>query len=229
MPPMPTSLLPPIPAPFCSGYYNTAVSSTRQIDTRSTARGDATREAILEAAVELLRERGFGGLRIAQICERADIAPPSLYWHFGSKAGLMESVVARVGGDHVERIRAAVATAHGGIADRLDALVTGMRDLVTTQPFGSLTSIALASEGPRVTPELQRALKDARRAELGLVTAEIEAHLGEHASHAGAIATLIISAANYAALVYRIDHDAAELDRILGALREAILILSATP
>ncbi len=179
--------------------------------------------------MELLRERGFGGLRIAEICERADIAPPSLYWHFGSKAGLMESVVARVSGGHFERIRAAVATADRGIVDRLDSLMAGISDLVTTQPFGSLTSIALASEGERATPELHRALKEARRAELELVTAEIEAHLGENASHAGAIATLIIAATNYAALIYRIDRDAGEVNRILAALREAILILSGTP
>ena len=46
---------------------------------RTNARGEASREQILEAAVGLLRDHGYAGLSIARVCERADVAPTSVY------------------------------------------------------------------------------------------------------------------------------------------------------
>jgi AcrR family transcriptional regulator len=44
-----------------------------------------TREAIVEAAFELFDERGFDGTTIADIAERADIAPRTFFSYFPSK------------------------------------------------------------------------------------------------------------------------------------------------
>lgn len=193
--------------------------------TRTTARGTATRERILETAVDLLLTHGYSGLRIATICERADVAPTSLYWHFGSKAGLMNAIIERTSGDHLDRIREASALG-AGPAERLDALIASIRDLVLTQPLGSLTGVALVSEGQHATPELLDALRSARRVELEVISEDLAAELGDRATYAGALATMIIAIANYAAIIYRIDPDELEVDRILGALREALSLLA---
>jgi AcrR family transcriptional regulator len=53
------------------------------------------RERILDAASELMSERGFSGATIAAICDQAEVMPPTLYWHFGDKEGLVAAVMER--------------------------------------------------------------------------------------------------------------------------------------
>jgi hypothetical protein len=43
-------------------------------------------------------------------------------------------------------------------AERLDRLIAGIRGLVTTQPLGPLTGVAIIGEGRHVTPELRDAI-----------------------------------------------------------------------
>jgi len=52
------------------------------------------REAILKAAQELFTTKGFAATTVRQVCETAGVTPPALYYHFGSKEGLFEAVVA---------------------------------------------------------------------------------------------------------------------------------------
>lgn len=192
---------------------------------RTNSRGEATRAQLLEAAVELLHERGYAGLSIAAICARADVAPTAVYWHFGNKAGLMEAVIARISGGYVERIRAEVARA-ADPGERLDRLVAGIRALVTSQPLGSLTGVAIVGEGRHVTPELREALRRAREREFEVVAGEFAAALGGDRRAGETLATLALACANYAALSYRIDGSLAQVDRILAGLRDAIVRLA---
>lgn len=200
-----------------------AASSRRR---GSNRRGQASREQILGAAVDLLSERGYSGLTISGVCERADIAPTSLYWHFGSKAGLMEAVIDRIGGGHIERILASLAEEEGPL-ERLDRLISVLRELVVTQPLGSITGVAILGEGRHITKDLARALQKARRRELKLYTREFEAQLGGPTPHAQSLAIVATACTNYAALTYRIARDESEVDRALGALRDTILRVAA--
>lgn len=56
-------------------------------------RSAATRAALVAAAGELFAERGYGGASVALIGERAGISRGSIFWHFGSKEGLLWAVV----------------------------------------------------------------------------------------------------------------------------------------
>jgi AcrR family transcriptional regulator len=196
--------------------------AARSRKARTNSRGVASREQILEAAVDLLRDHGYAGLSIARICNRADVAPTSVYWHFGSKAGLMEAVIARIGGSHTGRIREFAARGKTP-AERLDLLIEGLRELVTSQPLGSLTGVAIVGEGRHVTPELRQALRHARDQELKEVTRDFEGALGGDRQTGEAIAIVVMSCTNYAALSYRIDGDMRQVDRILEGLRAAIV------
>jgi AcrR family transcriptional regulator len=57
--------------------------------------GQRNRERILDAASTLMSERGFAGATIAAICKQAEVMPPTLYWHFGDKEGLVAAVMER--------------------------------------------------------------------------------------------------------------------------------------
>lgn len=56
---------------------------------------ERNRERILNVACQLMSERGFAGATIAEICKRADVMPPTLYWHFGDKQGLAAAAMER--------------------------------------------------------------------------------------------------------------------------------------
>jgi AcrR family transcriptional regulator len=55
-----------------------------------------SRERLLNAAEELFAARGFGGVGLAEVAERAQLSKASLFHHFSSKAQLYGAVMARV-------------------------------------------------------------------------------------------------------------------------------------
>ncbi|MBV2153804.1 TetR/AcrR family transcriptional regulator [Kitasatospora sp. SUK 42] len=73
------------------------------------ARLDAQREAVLESAVGLLAERGYGGCTMAAVADRAGIATGSLYQHFANKAELSVQLFRRVVTHEIDAVNAAVA------------------------------------------------------------------------------------------------------------------------
>ena len=62
----------------------------------SPAKTARTREAILGAALDLFLDRGFDGVRMADVAAGAGIAKGTLYLHFADKAALFEGVLGAV-------------------------------------------------------------------------------------------------------------------------------------
>lgn len=50
------------------------------------------REAILEAALAILREHGIANLTSREVASRAGVSDASVYYHFGDRAGLLQAV-----------------------------------------------------------------------------------------------------------------------------------------
>ncbi|MGW4894434.1 TetR/AcrR family transcriptional regulator [Kitasatospora sp. NPDC004240] len=73
------------------------------------ARLDAQREAVLQSAVALLAERGYGGCSMAAVADRAGIATGSLYRHFANKAELSVELFRRVVTREIAAVHEAVA------------------------------------------------------------------------------------------------------------------------
>lgn len=53
------------------------------------------REAIVEAALEILREEGIANLTSREVAARAGVSDASVYYHFGDRAGLLQAVFAQ--------------------------------------------------------------------------------------------------------------------------------------
>lgn len=53
------------------------------------------REAILEAALELLRERGISRLTTREVAARAGVSEASVFYHYSDRAGLLREVFAK--------------------------------------------------------------------------------------------------------------------------------------
>ena len=67
--------------------------------TSRRGRDPITREAIVETALRLLDRDGLDELSMRRVADELDTGPASLYWHVGSKDGLLELVFDRVIGE----------------------------------------------------------------------------------------------------------------------------------
>ena len=67
--------------------------------TRRRGRDPITREAIVETALRLLDQDGLDELSMRRLADELDTGAASLYWHVGSKDGLLELIFDRVIGE----------------------------------------------------------------------------------------------------------------------------------
>lgn len=199
-------------------------SSAASRTSATNARGAASRARILEAATAVLRERGYAGLSIASVCERADIAPTSVYWHFDNKAGLMTAVLAHVSGEFTDQIREAVDDGDNK-EDKLDALLDGMCQLAMSQPLGSLTGVSIIAEGRHVDPELLDTLHTARHEERHEVADAFQNELEIDSRFAETLAITATALANYAAICSRLGETDEEVRRIIDALGDILRLV----
>lgn len=97
-----------------------------QADSGSTppgsSRGDATRERLLTAAVELLESGGYAAATVAAIAERSGVAAGAMYRHFPSKAELFVEVFRRVAEQELAALYEA-SPGPGTVAEKLEAIV----------------------------------------------------------------------------------------------------------
>jgi AcrR family transcriptional regulator len=75
-----------------------------KVDGRAV-RGKATRLRILDAARDLLVERGFSGTSTRAVAERADTRMSLVHYHFGGKQQLLVAVLERQNAELLERQR----------------------------------------------------------------------------------------------------------------------------
>jgi AcrR family transcriptional regulator len=63
--------------------------------TRRQEQGASSREQILDATEALMATRGFAATSISDIRKACGLPPSSIYWHFGSKDGVLAAVMER--------------------------------------------------------------------------------------------------------------------------------------
>jgi AcrR family transcriptional regulator len=63
--------------------------------TKRQEQGRASRELILDTVERLMASKGYAGTSISNVSAACGLSPSSIYWHFGSKEGLLAAVLAR--------------------------------------------------------------------------------------------------------------------------------------
>src|SRR5215212_9594746 len=63
---------------------------------RKASRAALSREAIVDAAIDLLDREGIKGFSMRRLAEALDTGPASLYWHVSGKGQLFEMIVDRL-------------------------------------------------------------------------------------------------------------------------------------
>jgi AcrR family transcriptional regulator len=119
------------------------------------------RENVLNAARHEFAARGYAATSTRNICDRAKVTAPTLYHHFGNKAGVYAAVVEQLN----DRIITAFERAIEGIdsyAERVVAIVEASREVQRTEPdiaqfvLSSQQDVARHKELARVKPAMSR-------------------------------------------------------------------------
>lgn len=63
--------------------------------TQRQRQGAISRDEILDAAEALMARQGYDGASISAICSECGLPASSIYWHFGSKEGVLAAVMER--------------------------------------------------------------------------------------------------------------------------------------
>jgi len=133
----------------------TSPATTRR---RGRPRDDAAEQAILDAVVQLLKERGFAGLTIAGVATRAGVGKPTVYRRWASKPELVV--------DAIERLSKPIATRRtGDLHTDLRRLIGAVIAELTSPPLGTAMIAMLADmhADPDLAGRVQRRLTQPRR------------------------------------------------------------------
>lgn len=121
---------------------------------RETPARNAT-ERILWAAIELFGEHGFARTSLKSIAQRAEVSPPLVIHHFGSKAGLRTACDRRL----AEEVRAAkTAAVH---QDTALSPLAAMSRIAELRPLLRYLARALVDRSPELDDLLDRMVDDA--------------------------------------------------------------------
>lgn len=111
----------------------------------TTARRQATRQKLYEAAVTLIAEQGFSATTVDEIAERAGVAKGTVYYNFASKNDLFEELLRHGVGLLTDSLREAADSATARRGTRLAALDAMIRaGLVFIVRYPSFTQLYVA-------------------------------------------------------------------------------------
>jgi len=118
-------------------------------------RSATTREALLDAAVACLVERGFSGTTTTEVSHRAGVSLGALGHHFPTKADLLTAAVGHVMRRRQAEFRKAMADVAPG-ADLLDAAIDLLWEAFNGPTFTAWVELWV---GARTDPELAAAVR----------------------------------------------------------------------
>lgn len=130
-------------------YLPVGMKATRQLHPRS----GSAKEAIRDAAAALFAEKGFAASSTREICERAGITKPVLYYYFGNKVQLYEELVLDTFNEYQRELRRAARrgrTSNERLTDVLCAMFNFARRWHNYWRVGFRMALAPERESPAI-------------------------------------------------------------------------------
>jgi AcrR family transcriptional regulator len=85
---------------------------------------DATRQALLDASLDLFSERGFHGATVQAVAQRAGVTKGAFYHHFDSKEDILQQIHEEYAGEMVGGAREVAAAEDLTPAEQLRSIIT---------------------------------------------------------------------------------------------------------
>jgi AcrR family transcriptional regulator len=133
-----------------------AASKSRRAEPRRRISGDERRESILQLTSQAFAERGYDGVRTAELAESAGVSEALIYQHFRTKAELYRAAVDRSADILAERLVRAAAPGPG-IEERLERGIQAFFEFVS-EPGNAWTVLTLNVSDPELA-DYQRQLR----------------------------------------------------------------------
>ena len=147
---------------------------------------ETTKERILVQAAGAFAARGYEGVGVQDLCEAAGITKPTLYYHFGSKEGLLAALFQERFGAFNARLRVAAeypGSRRGDLAGVLLSTMTAFVDSARADP--DFARVRLASSFCPPSSDAYRVARPHLEGMYATMAATFEAAAGEHGNMAG--------------------------------------------
>jgi TetR/AcrR family transcriptional regulator, transcriptional repressor for nem operon len=201
----------------------------RQNAVKLTAKGRATRERIVSAAVQLMNDHGVARTTILDVQGAAGVSPSQMYHYFSDKRDLVSAVV-----DHQsdavlgsQELALAEVDSIAALSQWRNMMVETMRDqgCVGGCPIGSLAS-ELSETDPLARAQLERAF--ARWEELIRVSLTAAVARGElpPAADVDRTALALLAAVEGGLLVSQVRRDTVALEAAIDAFLDYLRLLA---
>jgi AcrR family transcriptional regulator len=181
-----------------------------------------TRDRILAAVVDGLTELDPAALTIQQVCRRAAVTAPTLYYHFENKDALTAAGVEVLATRWIEQLDRSVERG-GTMEQTLAQAVAAWHAMITApdRPFAVVVWVSMWSARSR------DALVRARARARALIEAAVVEHLGP-IPDSDDLAAMILDGVLGAAVDYQLDADEDALHRRLSTLTAMVRTRAAT-
>jgi len=193
-----------------------------EVSDRRLLKGMASRDRILESALDLFSQRGYAATGVYDIARAAGIEKTALYWHFGSKEGLLAAVLDRMDAEFVEGILKRVAT--GDRENQLDLFVRGLMRIVSEHGHLIRLALSVSIERSQVSAEARAAMGRIYERTRLAVAQGFEQSLGVKLPDVDLIARLALAYQWEAAVRAQIDPEGVDHERFFNHLRRLILL-----
>ena len=122
------------------------------------SRGDGTRERVLDAALEVLREVGYGGFSVQKVARSAGVYQGNITYYWPRRRDLVRAVAGRVIDEYRRTFLAGVDLSTRGAADLASATLRWMVvDAVTVERVRLMPEVwSMANADPQVAEEVTR-------------------------------------------------------------------------
>ena len=194
---------------------------TERKPTKKQQQGEQSREQILDATEKLMSSRGYAATSISDIRKACGLPASSIYWHFGSKDGVLAAVMER----GAERYFAAIPV-DADIDQQLAAVIAQQEQHPDFLRLFLLLSLE-RNDDPAVT-EVVRRVRDRAIARFGeaiasLVPADVPAAKAQRAvAELAAIATAL---SDGIFLAEHLEPDVTDIGRMYRRLHQTVVAL----
>ena len=100
----------------------TSLDATTQSQGRKASK-DVRRQQLIDATIQVLAQRGYASLTVADVAKTAGLSVGIINFHFESKEKLLAASLAHLADEYNRNWKAAKAAAGSGAADQLEAVL----------------------------------------------------------------------------------------------------------
>ncbi len=199
-----------------------AQQSDDRASTRRAHDGDGVKQRIIDSATQILGKDGYGGLSVSAVCKHAEVSAPTLYWHFGSKEGLLAQVLKSALKRDADAFLSIDITKLSR-AEAFEAYLKALRRVVISEQPNNWVILSALSEARNAAPEIPQIIAEARRRQVEFNAEQLSTLWG--LKNEQIFVHLWLAYCNYASLLYQDTRNEELVEGAIQSFRSAYFLL----